>query len=76
MTFDPFSDFDSRGYLRNFFSSKNISKVKALEDASFQGNLDSFACAKGDRAISTLATVDFIEHKHVLDIHKILFGDV
>jgi hypothetical protein len=62
MTFDPFGDFDSRGYLRNFFGSKDISKVKALEDVSFQGNLD--------RAINTLATVDLIEYKHVLEIHK------
>jgi cell filamentation protein len=68
MTFDPFGDFDSRGYLRNFFGSKDISKVKALEDVSFQGNLD--------RAINTLATVDLIEYKHVLEIHKTLFGDV
>jgi cell filamentation protein len=68
MTFDPFGDFDSRGYLRNFFSSKDIPKVKTLEDASFQGNLD--------RAINTLAAVDFIEYKHVLEIHKTLFGDV
>jgi hypothetical protein len=43
-------------------------RVKALEDASFQGNLD--------RAINTLAAVDFIEYKHVLAVHKILFGDV
>jgi cell filamentation protein len=68
MTFDPFGDFDSRGYLRNFFSSQDIPKVKALEDASFQGNLD--------RAINTLSAVDFIEYKHVLAVHRILFGDV
>jgi hypothetical protein len=30
-----FGDFDSRGYLRNFFGSKDIPKVKALEDGSF-----------------------------------------
>jgi cell filamentation protein len=68
MTFDPFGDFESRGYLRNFFGSKDIPKVKALEDASFQGNLD--------RAVNTLAAVDLIEYKHVLEIHKTLFGDV
>jgi cell filamentation protein len=68
VTFDPFGDFDSQGYLRNFASFKDISKVKNLEYASFQGNLS--------RAINALADIDFIEYKHVLAIHKTLFGDV
>jgi cell filamentation protein len=68
VTFDPFGDFDSLGYLRNFPGFKDISQVKALEHASFQINID--------RAINTLATVDLIEYKHVLEIHKTLFGDV
>lgn len=66
MTFDPFGDFDSRGYLRNFASLKDISKVKDLEYASFQGNLS--------RAINALADIDFIEYKHVLAIHQTLIG--
>jgi cell filamentation protein len=68
VTFDPFGDFESQGYLRNFASLKDISKVKDLEYASFQGNLS--------RAINTLADIDFIEYKHVLAIHQTLFGDV
>jgi fido (protein-threonine AMPylation protein) len=68
VTFDPFGDFESRGYLRNFASLKDISQVKDLEYASFQGNLS--------RAINALAAIDFIEYKHVLAIHKTLFGDV
>jgi cell filamentation protein len=68
VTFDPFGDFDSLGYLRNFPGLKDISQVKALEHASFQINID--------RAINTLAAVDLIEYKHVLEIHKTLFGDV
>jgi cell filamentation protein len=68
VTFDPFGDFDSLGYLRNFPGFKDISQVKALEHASFQINLD--------RAINTLAAVDLIEYKHFLEIHKTLFGDV
>jgi cell filamentation protein len=68
MTFDPFGDFEIRGYLRNFASLKDISQVKDLEYASFQGNLS--------RAINALADIDFIEYKHVLAIHKTLFGDV
>jgi cell filamentation protein len=53
VTFDPFGDFDSRGYLRNFPGFKDITKIKAIEHTSFQINLD--------RAINTLAAVDFIE---------------
>jgi cell filamentation protein len=68
VTFDPFGDFDSQGYLRNFAGLKDISKVKDLEYASFQGNLS--------RAINALADIDFIEYKHVLAIHETLFGDV
>ncbi len=76
MTFDPFGDFDSQGYLRNFLGFKDIQQVKALEHASFKANVDSFACAKGDRAMTALAKIDFIEYKHVLEIHKTLFGAV
>lgn len=68
MTFDPFRDFDNRGHLRNFFGSKDVEEIKALEYSFFQINVD--------RAINTLAAVDFIEYKHVLDIHRTLFGDV
>jgi fido (protein-threonine AMPylation protein) len=68
VTFDPFGDFDRLGYLRNFPGFKDISKVKDIEHASFQGNID--------RTINTLAAIDFIEYKHVLDIHRTLFGDV
>lgn len=68
MTFDPFRDFDSRGYLRNLLGSKNPIEVKALEYASFQGNLD--------RAVNALANIELIEYKHVLAIHETLFSDV
>jgi cell filamentation protein len=68
MIFDPFGDFDSQGYLRNVLGSKDILEVKSLEYASFQRNID--------RAMSALAAIEFIEYKHVLDIHKTLFGAV
>lgn len=51
MTFDPFGDFEIRGYLRNFASLKDISQVKDIEYASFQGNIS--------RAINALASIDF-----------------
>jgi cell filamentation protein len=68
VTFDPFGDFDSQGYLRNFLGFKDIQQVKALEHASFKANVD--------RAMTALAKIDFIEYKHVLEIHKTLFGAV
>jgi cell filamentation protein len=60
VTFDPFGDFESRGYLRNFASLKDISKVKDLEYASFQGNLS--------RAINVLEDVDFIKYSRSIFI--------
>ena len=35
MTFDPFGDFETRGYLRNVANEKNLVIVKRLEHASF-----------------------------------------
>jgi cell filamentation protein len=68
MIFDPFGDFETQGYLRNILGSKDVQEVKVLEYASFQRNLD--------RAMTALAKIDFIEYKHVLEIHKTLFGAV
>ena len=68
MTFDPFRDFEERGYLRNVFGSKDVLEVKALEQKSFKKNIKS--------AIDVLADIQFIEYKHILSIHKILFGDI
>jgi cell filamentation protein len=68
MTFDPFRDFEERGYLRNVFGSKDILEVNALEQKSFKKNIKS--------AIDVLADIQFIEYKHILSIHKILFGDI
>ncbi|WP_310411915.1 Fic family protein [Chamaesiphon sp. OTE_8_metabat_110] len=68
MTFDPFRDFEARGYLRNLYGSKDVAAVKALEQKSFKKNLS--------RAIATLASTQFIEYKHILSIHQTLFGDI
>jgi cell filamentation protein len=68
VTFDPFGDFDKQGYLRNFLGFKDIQQVKALEHASFKESVD--------QAVNALAKINFIEYKHVLAIHKTLFGAV
>ena len=68
MTFDPFGDFEELGYLRNIAGFKDLAMVKALEHGSFQRNLA--------RAMTELADAKFIEYKHILNIHKTLFGDL
>jgi cell filamentation protein len=68
MTFDPFRDFEERGYLRNLYGSKDILEVKALEQKSFKKNIKS--------AVDALVITQFIEYKHILSIHQTLFGDV
>jgi cell filamentation protein len=60
VTLDPFGDFENRGYLRNFASLKDISQVKDLEYASFQGNLS--------RAINVIEDVDFIKYSRSIFI--------
>ena len=40
MTFDPFGDFDSRGYLRNLEQEKDLDIVRRLEHVSFTTGLD------------------------------------
>ena len=68
MTFDPFGDFEELGYLRNIAGFKDLAMVKALEHGSFQRNLN--------RAMTELADTKFIEYKHIVNIHKTLFGDL
>ena len=41
MTFDPFNDFATRGYLRNFEGEKDLAKIKLVEHASFLAKLDT-----------------------------------
>jgi cell filamentation protein len=68
MTFDPFRDFETRGYLRNFEGCKDIAIVKANENIAFQTNVAV--------AMNALVDIKFVEYKHVLATHKTLFGDV
>lgn len=68
MIFDPFRDYKDKGYLRNLSGSKDIDEVKALEQKYFKKNL------KG--ATEILVSIEFIEYKHILIIHNMLFRDV
>jgi cell filamentation protein, protein adenylyltransferase len=68
VTFDPFGDFETRGYLRNFVGEKDAEIVRRLEHTSFMTGIDS--------AFDRLATIKRISYQDVLDTHKILFEAV
>ena len=68
MTFDPFGDFDSRGYLRNLEQEKDLDIVRRLEHVSFTTGLDD--------AFKHLSGIKQITYKDVLDTHKALFEAV
>ena len=65
MIFDPFGDFETRGYLRNFDAEKNPESIKALEHIAFLDNLEA--------ALANLARKERLVYLDVLEIHKILF---
>ena len=68
MTFDPFGDFATEGYLRNFEKEKDLAIVKRAENASFVTGLDE--------AFAALAKVKVLSYDDVLQTHGILFGAV
>ena len=68
MTFDPFGDFETRGYLRNIANEKDRDIVRRLEHASFTTGIDA--------AFVNLAARKELSYRDVLDTHKILFEAV
>jgi cell filamentation protein len=68
VTFDPFGDFATEGYLRNFEKEKDLAIVKRAENASFTTGLDE--------AFAHLATAKVLTYEDVLKTHGILFGAV
>jgi len=69
MTFDPFGDFDSRGYLRNTKGLKDPEAVKLFEHTAFRLNIaDALAALQG--------VAGPLRYGDVLDTHKRLFGGV
>ena len=65
MTFDPFGDFETRGYLRNIAGEKDPDIVRRLEHHSFVTGIDE--------AFNHLAQIDRLTYRDVLDTHKTLF---
>jgi cell filamentation protein len=68
VNFDPFGDFASEGYLRNFEKEKDIAIVKRAENASFTTGLDE--------AFAHLAKSRVLTYNDVLKTHGILFGAI
>jgi cell filamentation protein len=68
VTFDPFGDFESRGYLRNVEQEKDLAIARRLEHVSFTTGLDE--------AFKQLSGVKQLSYKDVLDTHKTLFEAV
>jgi cell filamentation protein len=65
VTFDPFGDFETVGYLRNFEKEKAPVIVKRLEHASFTTDIDD--------AFTALAGKKPLTYADVLSTHEILF---
>jgi fido (protein-threonine AMPylation protein) len=68
MTFDPFGDFATQGYLRNHAAQKAPAKVKHLEHDSFRANVG--------HALQALAAKDDLTFEDVKEVHKTLFEEV
>lgn len=66
--FDPFKDFDTRGYLRNRFEEKDLRIIKRLEHQSFVLHLPT--------VIKYLSNQSPITYAHFLAVHNKLFTDV
>jgi cell filamentation protein len=68
VTFDPFGDFESRGYLRNLANEKDLDIVRRLEHTSFMTGIDM--------AFERLLKAKHFVYEDVLGTHKILFEAV
>ena len=68
MTFDPFGDFATRGYLRNHVGEQDRAIVRQLEHTAFATGLD--------QALEHLAKRKSITYEDVLATHRILFEPV
>lgn len=68
MAFDPFGDYETRGYLRNHAGTKDPKIVKELEHDSFRGNVRE--------ALVALDAKREITFQDIKNTHKTLFQDV
>lgn len=68
MSFNPFGDFDTAGYLRNVYQLTDLDVVKRLEHASFESNIE--------QALAYLAHLATIDYTAILSIHEMLFQSI
>jgi cell filamentation protein, protein adenylyltransferase len=68
VTFDPFGDFETQGYLRNLAKERNHDIVKRLEHSSFTTGMGP--------ALTYLDKAKALTYEHVLETHKYLFKPV
>jgi cell filamentation protein, protein adenylyltransferase len=68
VSFDPFGDFATEGYLRNVEKEQDLDIVKRLEHASFTTGLDE--------AFTALGKSRQFSYSDVLQTHDILFNAV
>lgn len=65
MSFNPFDDFETAGYLRNVYQLTDLNVVKRLEHASFESNIE--------QALAYLARLETIDYAAILMVHEMLF---
>lgn len=68
MVFDPFGDFQEKGYLRNVYGEKDIQKVKILENQQYRHALPTI--------LSWLSQQEELTYDCLLETHRRLFGDL
>jgi cell filamentation protein len=65
---DPFEDYQTEGYLRNFFKEKDLEIVSHLEAAAFE--------AQVHQAIRFLRRQPTIHYEHITEVHRQLFDSI
>ena len=68
MPFDPFGDFNLRGYLRNSRGYKTASAIKRFEHGEYYENTQT--------SRDFLAKAEVVDYTALLQTHRILFGSV
>ena len=68
MTFDPFGDFETKGYLRNIAREKDRNIVRRMEHSAFTTALDG--------VLATLTKCETLTYDDVLKTHGALFDAV
>ena len=66
--FDPFSDFETSGYLQNKFKVKDLRVIRELEHTMFRAGLDD--------ALRYLSTKEQLTYRDFLEVHRILFSEI